>query len=564
MEDDSLANQVNYNKILKELRSLDKRLTRIEERLEGSEYQLFKARHARQEVEEETPETVALNKVLAAEQDEELESKFGEYVLPWLGNIVLLFGIAFLMQYFSRKGAMIASTLIGYSSVAIVFVLSNTIRKSFSYLSHLFQLTAHVLLYYISLRLFFFSSPPLVNSKAFVLILLLGIVALQIYIALKRKSELAAGIAGLLAISTAMFSDSTHFMMPVLTLTAGLSVWLMFRNYWWKLLLVTLVFVYTAMLLWLAGNPLVGHPMALIADHQNSLIYLFMIAAIYSLVALLPKKGMLEENVVIPSIMLSGFFFSMLMTLFVISFYLKNYGIILTPVSLFCLGYAVLLKRKSPWEYATAFYAFYAFMAISVNLYGLFYFPKVFFLLSLQSLLVVSIALWFKSRIMVVMNTFLFVTLLIAYLAGPDRLDSINFAFAGVALITARILNWQKARLEIRSEMLRNTYLITAFFTLLYALFHAVPASYVTLSWIIAAVLYFVLSILIRNVKYRYMAMGTLVATAFYLFLVDLANVDLVYRIVAFLFLAIISIGVSVFYVRKMKNKIQTKNQGVV
>jgi membrane protein implicated in regulation of membrane protease activity len=103
--------------------------------------------------------------------------------------------------------------------------------------------------------------------------------------------------------------------------------------------------------------------------------------------------------------------------------------------------------------------------------------------------------------------------------------------------------------------MLRNTYLMTAFFMMLYALFMAVPSAFVTLSWIIAACVYFLLSILMRNVKYRYMAMGTMIATAFYLFLVDLAKVDLVVRIFAFLFLSILSIAISVFYVRRMKGK---------
>lgn len=552
MEDVSSSNPANYDKILKELKRLDRRLSKIEESLEGSEYFLFKARHA-QAVEEE--DEAGIRETVTVEDDEELESKFGEYVLPWLGNIVLLFGIGFLMQYFSRKGVPITSTIIGYATVAVVFSLAWFIRKSFTYLSFIFQLTAHLLLYYITLRLFFFSTSPLINSKMTVLIMLLALIAIQIYFAMKRNSEMAMGIACILAVTTAMFSDTTHFMLPLLTITAGISVYFMFRYQWWRLLLITIVLVYSGMLLWLAGNPVVGHSLILITNHQNSIIYLFLTAAIFSLVALMPQKGLPEENAIIPALMLSGLFFSSLMSLFVISFYQDNLGIIFTPVSLFCLGYAILLKRKSSWEYATAFYALYAFMAISVTLYGFYHFPRVYLLLALQSLLVVSIALWFKSKIIVVMNTFLFVVLLLIYLAGPDRLAVINFAFAVVALVTARILNWQKTRLDIHSEMLRNTYLITAFFMLLYALYHAVPGHYVTLSWILAALLYFVLSILIWNVKYRYMAMGTMVATAFYLFLVDLANVELVYRIVAFLFLAIISIGVSVYYVRRMKDK---------
>jgi len=550
MEDVSASSPVNYDKILKELKSLDRRMSKIEESLEGSEYFLFKARHASHD---ESEAELSPQRKDIAEVDEELESKFGEYVLPWLGNIVLLFGLAFLMQYFSQKGAAMTASIIGYAAVAGVFVLARFIRKSYTYLSYMFQLTGHLLLYYITFRLFFFSAPPLIASKAIVLFILLLLIGLQVYSALRQKSEMSVGIAIILACATAMFSDITHFMMPLLTLTAGFSVYLMFRYYWWRSLLLATVLVYLVVLLWLAGNPLIGHPLMIINDHQNTIVYLFLMAAVFSLIALLPNKGLPEENVIIPSIMLNGLFFTSVMALYVLSFYRDNFGIIFTPVSVFCLAFAVLLKRKSAWDYATAFYALYAFMAISVTFYGFYHFPKVYFLLALQSLLVVSIALWFKSKIIVVMNAVLFVVLLFAYLAGPDRLSGINFAFAFVALVTARVLNLQKSRLEIHSEMLRNTYLLTAFFMLLYALYHAVPGPYVTLSWMLAAVLYFALSILIRNVKYRYLAMATMVATAFYLFLVDLAKVELVYRIVAFLFLAIISIGVSVYYVRRMK-----------
>ena len=81
------------------------------------------------------------------------------------------------------------------------------------------------------------------------------------------------------------------------------------------------------------------------------------------------------------------------------------------------------------------------------------------------------------------------------------------------------------------------------------------PNQYITLSWTLAAVLYFVLSLVIKNVKYRYMALGMMVAAALYLFIVDLARIELVFRVIALLFLAIISIGLSFYYSKKLKKK---------
>jgi hypothetical protein len=165
-------------------------------------------------------------------------------------------------------------------------------------------------------------------------------------------------------------------------------------------------------------------------------------------------------------------------------------------------------------------------VALSITIGGIYKFPLAFFLLSIQSLLVVTMALWFRSRFIVIMNSLLFIGLLIAYLAFADPLHSINFSFAIVALVTARILNWKKKRLEIRTELIRNIYLLTGAAMVLYSLHHAVPTQFITLSWALAAVLFFILSVLIHNIKYRWLAIMTMVVTVFYLFIIDLKNIS--------------------------------------
>jgi len=53
---------------------------------------------------------------------------------------------------------------------------------------------------------------------------------------------------------------------------------------------------------------------------------------------------------------------------------------------------------------------------MSIAIYGLYGFPKVFLLLSVQSLVVVTMALWFRNRLMVIMNSLLFIMILLVYL----------------------------------------------------------------------------------------------------------------------------------------------------
>jgi hypothetical protein len=154
---------------------------------------------------------------------------------------------------------------------------------------------------------------------------------------------------------------------------------------------------------------------------------------------------------------------------------------------------------------------------------------------------------------MVIMNSLLFLSILFIYLFSSKPIDGVNFSFALVSLISARIINWKRSRLQIKTDLIRNLYLIEGFFMVLYALYHAVPGQFVTLSWTMAALIYFLLSFILKNVKYRYMALGTMICTALNLFIFDLARIDIVYRVLAFLFLAAISIGISMYYTNRIK-----------
>ena len=60
-----------------------------------------------------------------------------------------------------------------------------------------------------------------------------------------------------------------------------------------------------------------------------------------------------------------------------------------------------------------------------------------------------------------------------------------------------------------------------------------------------------------KNIKYRYLALGTMTATVLHLFIVDLARVEIVFRVVAFLFVALISITLSLYYTRRRKRRME-------
>lgn len=486
-----------------------------------------------------------------AEAESVMENNIGEFGLAWLGSIVLLFGLAFLTQYIQGKGQPLFSTLFGYVAATAVFYVSYNFKKSFANLSDKFYVISHVLVYYVTLRLFYYTSFPLFSIETIPLILLLVISVVHIYLTVKRKSELFASISLILLIVTAFITTFSQLSFALISLTSILSMYFVFKYQWWKQFFLFQFLTYLFFLIWYLNNQ-TNLPNILSNDHY-ALVYLFIIVSTFSLITLIKQNENINNVVVFISVFTNGFLFSISLALFVLTYYTNNYIGVFASISLICLLYSVLLKKYSEWKFTPAFYALYGFVTMSISVYGIFGLPLVFLLLTIQSLLVVSMGVWFKSKIIVVMNFFLFISLLATYFFTSNSITSINFSFAIVALISARVINWKKERLEIQTELLRDLYLIIAFFTVLYALYRVVPSNYVTLSWAIAAIVYFVSSLLLKNTKYRLLAIFTMLAAIFHLFIVDLAVIDMVYRILAFMFVAIISIAISVFYSKRKK-----------
>lgn len=541
---DENYNELNESEIVSRLDELELRMSRLETEL-----------HLEFLPEEQYSETEPVEGLRKLSDGTVIESVIGESVLAWLGNIVLLFGMIFLIQYIQNSGYRISSSVFGYFSVAGIFVLAYFLKKTYPKMASIFNLNAWLLFFYVTLRLHFYTVNPVVSSKAIGLFMITLVVAIQLFISVKRKSTLLAGIALILLSIVAIVSDTTHTMLSMAAVTATISVIFLYRFGWIRLLYLSIILVYLINIFWFFNNPIMGNPLQAVKVHNFGFIYLFVIGALYSLVALINKSESFSSGGIIGSIVFNGLGFSTLLLLYVLSFFIDDYVLLIGSVSLFCLLYSVVLQLKSEWKITAAFYALYGFVTFSVAVHGIYDFPRAYFLLAIQSLLVVSMAIWFRSKFIVVMNTLLFISLLIFYLSASTLTDGINISFSLVALLTARILNWKKDMLTIKTDLLRNIYLIIGFIMILITLYHLMPVRYITLSWTSAAVIFFVLSLILNNVKYRYLALGAMIAAAIYLFIIDLARIELVFRIIALMFLAIISIGLSIYYSKKSKRK---------
>jgi hypothetical protein len=484
-----------------------------------------------------------------------MESKIGGQGLALLGNLVLLLGIVFLTQWVINLGHSIIGNLIGYACTAVLFGLSRYPGRSNPFLGRLFQVNAFLLLFLVTLRLHYFSSSPIIPNEGIALIVLIAVVTAELVISIRNRSELFTTMAILLVSITAIISNRTHVMLPLVTAAGVLSTILLYRLHWRPLFVITLLLVYLTFILWFFNNPIMGNPLEARNTHHMGYLYLLVCGSVFALVPLMKLPVKFQPGLPVVALWLNSLGFTFILLLLVLQFFSENYTYIFLLVTVLCLGYSIFLQVRKEWKFGSAFYSLYGFLALSIAIYGIAHFPDTFLFLALESLLVVSMALWFRNRLIVIMNGVLFMFLLVAYFVSKDHTDPVNFTYALIPLATARILNWKKERLEIRTEMLRNLYLILGFAAVLYAVYNAVPSTYVTLAWTITAVIFFAFSFVIRNVKYRIMAIGTVIAGAFHLFLVDLSRVEVAFRVLAFLFLAIISIGVSIYYSRQHRKQ---------
>ena len=494
------------------------------------------------------------------EQDEEFsnplsESKVFEHGLAWIWSAVLLLGMIFTMLFVHNAFGGVASFALGISAAVMTFILSGYLRKTLSYMAYMFTISAHLLIYYTILKLHFFTEIPVIGNMWMVLVLLLASIGYLFYRADAAKSQLMGFIGYLLLIMTALFADQTQVTLFLFFAATVTVIFLLYKNGWDTLLILSVFMVYIGHTLWLIGNPLMGHPVGAVSTPQNNLIYLFLYAAIYSVSPFLKQKGKIGAEVCNATVILNSIAFSVLLLLNVLTFYSKSYLFIFLGTSILCLIYAIVLNYKIISRFDSFFFVNFGFMALSIAVYGYSDLPGSYIFLAWQSLVVLAIAIWFRSNLIVLMNTALYTVILLAYLITSKSIDTYNISFTLIAIASARILNWQQKRLELKTDSIRNFYLVITFFIMLYTLYNAVAKDYVTISWGLAAVAYMIMSAILKNVKYRWLAFLTLIAAVLNLFIFDISKMGVAYRIMAFIFVGLIILGVSFYYTKKLKSK---------
>lgn len=487
-----------------------------------------------------------------SEQDDSLEFRIGEYLFAKAGVLVFVIGIMFLLTFPYTGISSILPPLAGYIIAAVLFLFAGLIKKSIPHISSYLMIGGIAIFFFSTLRLYYFTSQPVVSNFTLEIALLTLASLAGLVLSIRRQSVYMIALSMFFGAVTALASGSSHFIPNALVVLALLGISLSVKYHWTKLEIFVMVLSYLIYLNWLINNPFFTGLMQIrkIDAFYPGYILLYMLI-FSSFYMIKPEEAIDETKLILKTILNVAFGYS----LFILSLINQNSFVLFNILaSAMFLGISAYFYSKIKSKYLTFIYAMSGYLALSVALISQFRIPDSLILLSLQSLLVISTAIWFRSRAIVVANFIIFLCLIFSYLALNDGMGAASLSFGIVCMLSARIMNWQKERLELKTEQMRNSYLFIALFIIPLALYHTVPERYVAFSWIGASMLYYILSKVLKTKKYRWMAIITLAATIIFAALQGLSTSDFTNRIFIFLVLGIVLVSISIAYALS-KNK---------
>jgi uncharacterized membrane protein len=541
---DSPVERNILNEILNKLKNLDKRITKIESQLT---------------IQTPTPESKELpsdiEKIVKLQSEEELEFRIGQFWAAKTGILVLIVGFAFLLLLPFEEFPSFLPSLMGYIIGLALFGVARMWKETFTHITGYLIGGAFVILYISTMRLYYFGIEKTISSYPIILALLIVVTAITLSIAIKRNSISLAWLGITLGYVTAVLSDYSYFIFIMIAALSFIVVLFKLKYQWNILLFYGMFMSYLTHLIWYIDNPFLGRSIQATASPEINLFFLLLYLIIFSAANYFDVQDKQEDIVSTGFTMLNCaggyglfFFITLITTPSVVAIYH-----LISAIVILSIATTFWVKRNS--KLSTFFYAMTGYVSLSVAIIWQFSEPDFFIWLCWESLFVVSTAVWFRSRYIILANFIIFLIIFFEFLIISGNMGGIGISFGIVALLSARILNWKKDQLEIKTEMMRNAYLVSAFFIIPYSLYQIFPSAYVSFAWIAIAIIYYILSIWLNNKKYRWMALATYFLTVIYVFVLGITSTETLFKIVSFLVLGSALIIISLVYAKNRGKK---------
>lgn len=481
--------------------------------------------------------------------EEDLEFRLGQEWFAKVGIAALGIGVAFTLSLPLAGLPAAAPSAIGYLLSAGLFVLARFCPANLQVVRGFLRGTAMALLYFAGLRLCFFGGRHALDAAGAGGPILALSAAANVALALRWRSPWLLGVGLFTGYATSLLVGSAAFGLALVALFSVAAAAAGARAGRPSFIVTAMPLAYAAYILWALGNPVMGGAVQATAATPWAPAVVLACLAAFSLGLLRASRGDREAMSANAGIFLNASVGYLVYLAHTLACYQDAF------VAAHLLAFAVLVALAFPHArgrdgMGSFVCAMAGFAALSFAIMKATRPPDVFVWLSVQSVIVVAMAIWLRSRFIVVANFVIFLGILASYAAVAEQERGISIGFGIVALATARLLGWQQQRLELKTGLMRNAYLVVVFLVFPYALYHLVPGAWVGLAWVGAALLYYVFGAILHNPKYRWMAHATLLLTALYLAIVGISRLEPLFRNLSFLVLGAVLVIVSLVFTR--------------
>ena len=484
----------------------------------------------------------------------ELEAAVGQNLFANVGIMVLAIGGALVLSLPWQALPPYVPSVCGWLLAGGLFLLARWLNQSLPLIGKQCRGVGMALLFYATMRLCYFGIPPLLVPGSVAAGALMAVaVAINLAIGWRRNSVWLTGVALVTGYAAALAGGTpwgVFIMVTALTVVACLA--LLKKDWPWLLVLATPC-SFATYLIWALGNPVVGNRLEVVTGPFAGVCLLLAWWMAMNGVAMAWRRDRTTEGPEsqVGSVLNCGGYVLILAHSAICYHRYQDqdaFFAIHVVASLVLLGLAAMFWVRERSRVATFVYAMTGYAALNMALIKVTAVPDLFVWLSAQSLLVVTTAIWFRSRFIIVANFLIYLAVVTCYLVLVQKENGISLVFGLVALTSSRILKWQKDRLELKTEMMRNAYLTSAFIILPYAFYHIVPSSWVALSWVGIALFYYVMNLLTKARKYRWMGHNTLLLTVVYILIIGVGRLHGTQRIISFLVLGTVLMAVSLVF----------------
>ncbi|MGA1204615.1 MAG: hypothetical protein ACO3ZW_02245, partial [Opitutales bacterium] len=189
-------------------------------------------------------------------EGDSLEFEVGQTWFALIGIFALAIGMAFLLSLPFAGLPVWAPSTAGYLASALILYLARVSQKSFQEISKYLRGAGMLLLFFATLRLFYFGAESALEATSLAgIFLLLVTVGLNLVLAWRRKSPILYVLAMLTGCGAALAVGTPWFVAGLLTVLVGLAVYAQIKLDWRSMAPVVFSAVVLTYFLWALGNP---------------------------------------------------------------------------------------------------------------------------------------------------------------------------------------------------------------------------------------------------------------------------------------------------------------------